>query len=110
MGYGSWKPYVRARRWNERGNYDMTRRERIEAALRTEFAPVTLHVNDDSAQHAGHAGASPSGETHYEVVMASENFIGLSRVARARAVHAALAAEFSTGLHALSLKLSAPGV
>lgn len=87
----------------------MTRSERIEAALRAKFATAAVTVVDESAEHAGHTGASPSGETHYKVTMETGSFIGLSRVARARVVHEALAAEFSTGLHALALSLRAPG-
>ena len=72
------------------------------------FTPVVLRVVDDSARHAGHAGARPGGETHYSVVMVAEAFRGMSRVARSRAVHAALAAEFSGGMHALALTLRTP--
>jgi BolA protein len=90
------------------GIVQMTRSERIEVALRAKFAPNAVEVVDESAQHAGHAGASPSGETHYKVVMETRSFIGLSRVARAREVHTALEAEFLTGLHALALSLRAP--
>ena len=87
----------------------MTRSERIEQTLRDSFAPTDLVVNDDSAMHAGHSGAAAGGETHYQVTMVSPAFTGQSRVARSRAVHDALAAEFKTGLHALSLRLRAPG-
>jgi BolA protein len=86
-----------------------SRAERIETTLRAAFAPLSLAVLDESAMHAGHAGASPSGETHYQVVMESSRFTGLARLARSRAVHAALDGEFTSGLHALSLKLRAPG-
>lgn len=72
------------------------------------FAPVVLRVVDDSARHAGHAGAQPGGETHYSVVVVAEAFRGMSRVARSRAVHAALAAEFNGGMHALALTLRTP--
>jgi BolA protein len=109
MGYVSCKPYVRGERRIERGNRAMTRRERIETKLLAEFKPQSIAVVDDSRKHAGHAGAAPGGETHYEVAMESPLFMGLSRVARARAVHEALADEFKSGLHALSLKLRAPG-
>ncbi|MGC8524398.1 MAG: BolA family protein [Acidibrevibacterium sp.] len=85
-----------------------TRAARIETALRAAFAPETLTVTDDSARHAGHAGARPEGETHYHILMVADAFRGQSRVARARAVHAALAAEFSNGLHALALTLRTP--
>ena len=86
----------------------MTRSERIEQALRDSFTPTDLAVIDDSAMHAGHSGAAADGETHYQVSMVSAAFNGQSRVARSRAVHEALAAEFKTGLHALSLRLRAP--
>jgi BolA protein len=85
-----------------------TRAQRIETALQMAFAPVELAVADESAMHAGHAGARAGGETHYQVRLVSPRFAGMSRVARSRAVHEALAEEFATGLHALSLKLQAP--
>jgi BolA protein len=85
------------------------RATRIQAALRAAFAPTTLEVRDDSAHHAGHAGAAPGGQTHYSVLMVCTAFEGLSRVARSRAVHDALASEFATGLHALALTLRTPG-
>jgi stress-induced morphogen len=81
---------------------------RIERILRDAFAPGTLAVVDDSAKHAGHAGAAPGGETHFSVLLVSAGFAGLSRVARSRAVHEALAAEFAGGLHALALTLRTP--
>jgi BolA protein len=84
------------------------RAARLEAVLRQEFAPTELQVVDDSARHAGHAGAQPGGETHYSVLLVSDRFHGQSRVARSRLVHAALAAEFATGLHALALTLRTP--
>lgn len=86
-----------------------TRAQRIETALRADFKPAALAIFDESAMHAGHAGAAPGGETHYRVVMEAEAFTGQSRVARSRAVHAALAYEFRSGLHALAMVLRAPG-
>ena len=86
----------------------MGRSGRIEAALRAAFSPSALTVADESALHAGHAGAAPGGETHYQVSMISAGFTGVNRVARSRLVHAALAAEFAEGLHALSLRLRSP--
>lgn len=58
--------------------------------------------------HAGHAGARPGGETHYRLRVVAAAFEGLSRVARQRLVYQALAPEFETGLHALSLDLKTP--
>jgi stress-induced morphogen len=85
-----------------------SRAARLEATLRQAFAPAVLRVVDDSARHAGHAGARPEGETHYSVLVVAEAFRSLSRVARSREVHRALAAEFAGGLHALSLTLRTP--
>jgi stress-induced morphogen len=86
----------------------MSRQSRISGILTEAFAPQRLEVEDDSARHAGHAGAQQGGETHFNVRMAAAAFEGMSRVARSRAVNEALAAEFTGGLHALSLTLKAP--
>ncbi|MBR0643729.1 BolA family protein [Plastoroseomonas hellenica] len=85
-----------------------TRAERIEDALRAAYPGAAIRVVDDSDRHAGHAGARPGGETHYNVLVVAEGFAGLTRVARSRAVHALLATEFAGGLHALSLTLRTP--
>ncbi|PZW45626.1 BolA protein [Humitalea rosea] len=85
-----------------------TRTDRLHALLSAAFAPAQVVVQDDSARHAGHAGAAPGGETHYSVRVVSPAFAGLSRVARSRAAHEAVAAEFATGLHALALTLRTP--
>ncbi|WP_159996088.1 BolA family transcriptional regulator [Roseomonas sp. 18066] len=85
-----------------------TRAERIRLLLDGAFPAAALDLQDDSHRHAGHAGARPGGETHYTLRLVSPAFAGMSRVARARAVHAALAAELEGGLHALSLQLLTP--
>jgi BolA protein len=85
-----------------------SRATRLEAVLSREFAPTLLRVVDDSARHAGHAGAQPGGQTHYSILLVSEMFRGMNRVARSRAVHAALATEFAGGMHALALTLRTP--
>jgi BolA protein len=86
-----------------------TRAERIKAILEREFAPALLAVEDESARHAGHAGnPDGTGETHYAVMLVSPRFAGMGRLARSRAVHAALAGEFAGGLHALRLTLRSP--
>jgi BolA protein len=85
-----------------------SRADRIGAALRAAFQPAEVTVVDDSHRHAGHAGAAPGGQTHYSVLVVSPAFGGMSRVARSRAVHEALAAEFAGGLHALAMTLKTP--
>ena len=82
-----------------------TIRRKLEAA----FAPVELQVEDDSAKHAGHAGARPGGETHFNVRVVAQGFAGLSRVARQRSVYAALAQEMAPDrVHALALTTLTP--
>jgi BolA protein len=84
------------------------RRSRMETLLRAAFRPVALAIEDDSARHAGHSGASPVGETHFTIRIVSEAFTGLNRVSRSRAVHTVLGQEFQTGVHALVLILRSP--
>jgi len=84
------------------------RQTRIHDLLMEAFQPVELEITDDSAKHAGHAGAAPGGETHYSVRITSAAFEGLSRVQIQRTVMMVLQSEFDTGLHALSLKANAP--
>ncbi len=85
-----------------------SRAARLETILQRAFSPLLLRVEDDSARHAGHAGAQPGGQTHFNVLMVAEAFRDMNRVARSRAVHAALEAEFAGGMHALSLTLRTP--
>ncbi len=82
--------------------------EIIAQKLQAAFAPASLAVNDDSAGHAGHAGARPGGETHFSVRIVSERFTGMNRVERQRAVHAALAAELAGPVHALVIAALTP--
>ena len=86
----------------------LSRASRIEKIVKERFAPQTFELTDDSAKHAGHAGARPGGETHYRLRVISAAFAGLNRVARQRLIHEALRDEFESGLHALSLELKAP--
>jgi len=90
------------------------RMDRLKAVVEQRFAPAHVEIDDESARHAGHAGvreggaAAAAGETHYAMLLVSSAFDGLSRVQRSRLVHEALAAEFASGLHALSLTLRTP--
>lgn len=87
----------------------VSRASRITKALQSQFAPDRLEVIDESAHHAGHAGARPEGETHFRVRMSAADFTGKSRIDRQRLINAALAEEFENGLHALAMELKAPG-
>lgn len=86
------------------------RLERMRGALEAALAPIELRIDDRSALHAGHAGAPVDGESHFHVRVVGACFAGLSRVERARLVHAALSDEFDRGLHALSIEAEAPGL
>jgi BolA protein len=84
----------------------------IRQKLTSAFAPMALEVQDESARHAGHAGATRTdgnqGETHFHVRLVSASFEGLSRVERQRRVYAALKDELAGPVHALSLSALAP--
>ena len=79
----------------------------IEARLRAELAPLSLSIRDDSAQHAGHAGAREGG--HFHVAVVSDRFTGLQRLARHRLVYHCLSDLMQRGIHALSMDARAPG-
>ena len=86
----------------------MTVRNTLIAKLGAALQPARLDVVDESARHAGHAGARPEGETHFRIEIVSESFRGLNRVARERLVHKLLSEELRGPIHALSLALSTP--
>ncbi|MGA9470335.1 BolA/IbaG family iron-sulfur metabolism protein [Pseudoxanthomonas sp.] len=81
--------------------------ERMRALLESAFAPCELRIHDNSAQHAGHAGAAEGG--HYQLWIRSPRFKALAPLARHRAVYAALAPLMGNGIHALGLQTLAPG-
>lgn len=87
------------------GKKIVTKTQEIETRLRAAFDPRELEVVDDSESHRGHAGFQEGGESHFNVRIRSEAFKGQSRVARHRAVHAALGADLIGRIHALALDL-----
>ncbi|MHA1112945.1 MAG: BolA family protein [Alphaproteobacteria bacterium] len=86
----------------------MTVAERMKAKLTARLAPARLVVTDESARHAGHAGARPGGETHFRLEIVAAAFEGLSRVARQRLVHEVLVDELAGPVHALALSSRTP--
>jgi len=70
--------------------------------------PVEIEVRDDSALHAGHAGAA-SGGGHYYLRLVTARFDGLSKVARHRLVYDLLPDLMQREIHALAMNLQAPG-
>lgn len=85
----------------------MNRTQWIEATLRDTFAPQHLDIEDESARHAGHAGAA-SGGGHFRVVIVSDAFRGQTPVERHSAVYAALGDKMKSEIHALALKTLTP--
>lgn len=83
--------------------------ERITSKLTQRFSPSKLDVSDDSDRHQGHAGHREGGESHFNLVIESAVFQGLSRVQRQRLINETLAAELAGPIHALSIKALAPG-
>lgn len=77
----------------------------ITQKLTAAFQPARLEVIDDSRSHAGHAGAGPGGETHFNVVIVSDAFAGKSRIERQRLVYGVLADELAGPVHALSVTI-----
>ena len=77
--------------------------------LRHAFSPTRLEVINDSARHHGHAGDDGSGESHFTVEIEAPAFAGMNRLARQRAVNAALGDIPGNRVHALAIRASAPG-
>lgn len=87
----------------------MTVAETIRSRLREAFAPTGLEVADESHLHKGHAGAPHGGESHFRVKIVAEAFEGMTRVARQRAVNAALRDLLAERVHALAMTTLTPG-
>ena len=83
----------------------------VEVAMRARLAalqPLALELEDESAQHAGHAGSRPSGGSHWRLAIVSEAFRGKNAVARHRMVYEALGDLMKRDIHALKIEASAP--
>ena len=80
----------------------MAMTDEIRAKLTEAFAPSVLEVVNESHRHAGHAGDDGTGESHFAVKIRAEGLAAMPRVARHRAVHAALG-DINTRVHAMAL-------
>lgn len=81
-----------------------TIRQKLEVA----FSPSVLEVKDESHLHAGHAGAREGGESHFRILIVSNKFHTLSRVARQRLVNDILRDDLTHQIHALAMKTMTP--
>ncbi len=83
------------------------RPERIRALLDAALAPSVLELTDESALHAGHAGAA-SGGSHFRLKIVSSRFEGLRLVMRHRLVYDSVHDMMHTEIHALAITALAP--
>lgn len=91
----------------------------IRSTLEAGLHPLSLHLEDESHKHAGHAGVrhmergpagrDDGGTTHIRVRVVAEGFSGKSRIERHRMVNALLQSEIAKGLHAIAIEAKAPG-
>jgi BolA family transcriptional regulator, general stress-responsive regulator len=86
----------------------MHMRDHITEKLIKAFAPFHVEVVDESAQHQGHAGWRPGGQTHFRIHIVAEAFNGKSRIERHRMINGILAEELKKGVHALAIYAAAP--
>lgn len=88
---------------------DNSRRiEAMKARLQAALSPARLEIEDDSHRHVGHPGAR-DGRGHFIVTIESEDFDGLSPVARHRLVYDALGDLMQSDIHALTIRAGVPG-
>lgn len=84
-----------------------SRLEQIRARLLATFSPLECQLQDDSALHAGHAGAT-SGGGHYRVRIIASQFEGQRRVERHRLVYDSVRDMMQEEIHALAITALAP--
>lgn len=80
----------------------------IEAEIREALgalSPTYLDVINESAMHSGHAGDDGSGESHWRIVIAAPALSDMTRIARHRAIHAALGKDIIGRIHALAIDI-----
>jgi BolA protein len=81
-------------------------RDALTKALTERLEPVVLELVDDSAAHAGHAGAREG--AHFNLRIVSAKFAGLPRISRHRLVYDALRPWMDEGVHALAIDARTP--
>jgi BolA protein len=84
-----------------------SRTEQIRSRLESAFGPARITIRDDSASHAGHAGAR-DGAGHFAVRIESQAFTGRNRLQRHRMVYETLAELMPDHIHALNIEAISP--
>lgn len=80
----------------------------IEKKLTEALAPSKIDIVDESALHAGHAGARPEGESHFRLLVVSDMFENRGRLERQRMVYQVMGDLMASDIHALSIKALTP--
>ncbi|PKP66690.1 MAG: BolA family transcriptional regulator [Alphaproteobacteria bacterium HGW-Alphaproteobacteria-7] len=82
--------------------------DEMHALLTEAFAPTRLAIINDSAKHHGHSGDDGSGESHFTIEIEAAAFAPMNRLARQRAVIAALGDIVGGRVHAVAIKAGVP--
>jgi BolA protein len=82
--------------------------EEMHVLLTEAFAPARLAIINDSAKHSGHMGDDGSGESHFTIEIDAAAFADMNRLARQRAVIAALGDIVGQRVHAVAIKAGVP--
>ncbi len=77
--------------------------DEIKAAIVQGLDPADFDVINESHLHAGHAGDDGTGESHWRLVLDVPQLADQPRLARHRAVHAALGPDIIGRIHALAI-------
>lgn len=76
----------------------------IQSKLESQFSPTFLDLKNESHMHS----VPPGSETHFKLILVSERFEGLSKVAQQRLVYECLAEDLKSSVHALALRTFSP--
>ena len=79
--------------------------EKIRSRLALAFPDADVVIKDVSESHRGHAGYRDGGESHFDLVIGDTSFASMTRIARHRAVHAAIGREIMGEIHALAITI-----
>ena len=80
----------------------------IEKKLRETLSPTLLELTDESHKHIGHSGWKKNQSTHFDLLIVSDRFKGMSNIQRHKCIYKILEQELQSGLHALSIKAFSP--
>ena len=82
----------------------MNTKLKIEKTLQENFDPYFFLVKDVSEEHRGHRNFKENVESHFEIIIVSEEFQNLNNVARHRMINKFLKEEYSSDLHSVTIK------